>query len=272
MPIYKAPVRDTLFVLNEVLGYERYSNLPGFSDATPDVLEAILGEGAKFAENVMHPLNQSGDREGCDPPRRRLGHDAEGLQGGLSSSTARAAGWALPCRPNIGGQGLPYCVHSAVGEYLSSANMALMMYPGLTQGAIAAILVHGTDEQKSTYLPEDGRGPVDRHHEPDRAALRHRSRPAAHQGRARRATAATASPARRSSSRPASTTWPKTSSTWCWPASRARRKASRASRSSSCRNSCSTRAGNPGDAQRRVLRLHRGEDGHPRQRHLRHEL
>lgn len=65
MPTYSAPVRDTLFVLNEVLGYERYANLPGFSDASGEVLEAILGEAAKFAENVMLPLNRVGDVEGC---------------------------------------------------------------------------------------------------------------------------------------------------------------------------------------------------------------
>ena len=91
-------------------------------------------------------------------------------------------GLAVPAE--YGGQGLPYALHSAVGEYMSSANMALMMYPGLTQGAIAAILAHGSDEQKADLPAEDGRGRLDRHHEPDRAALRHRPRPAAHQGRA----------------------------------------------------------------------------------------
>ena len=65
MPIYQAPVRDTLFVLNDVLGYDRHSNLPGFSDASGDVLEAVLAEGARLAENVMQPLNRVGDMEGC---------------------------------------------------------------------------------------------------------------------------------------------------------------------------------------------------------------
>jgi alkylation response protein AidB-like acyl-CoA dehydrogenase len=152
MPVYKAPVEDTLFVLNDVLGIEKYNNLPGFADATPDMLEAIAGEAAKLSEEVLFPLNRIGDLEGCtrhedgsvSPPKGFRQAYEQYCEGGWP-------GLAVP--EEFGGQGLPYTLHTAVGEYMSSANMALMMYPGLTNGAIAAILVHGSEEQKRTYLP-----------------------------------------------------------------------------------------------------------------------
>ena len=153
MPIFRAPVEDTLFVLNDVLGYERHSNLAGFSDASADVLEAILAEGAKLAENVMHPLNRVGDMEGCVRNDDGSVTTPKGFKEAFDQY--REGGWmGLAVPAEHGGQGLPYTVHSAVGEYMSSANMALMMYPGLTQGAMAAILVHGSEDQKATWLPK----------------------------------------------------------------------------------------------------------------------
>ena len=153
MPIYRAPVRDTQFILNDVLGVQSRNDLPNYAEMSSDTVEAILQEGAKLAEQTLFPVNYSGDREGCE----RLPDATVKVPQGFKEAYDQycAGGWVgLAAPEEFGGQGLPYLLHAAVGEYMSSANMALMMYPGLTQGAIAAIITHGTDEQKQTYLPK----------------------------------------------------------------------------------------------------------------------
>ena len=153
MPSYKAPVEDVLFLLNDVFGIERHNNLPGFADVTPDVLEAILAEGAKLCEEVLQPLNRSGDQEGCT--RNPDGTVATPKGFGDAHRAYAEGGWiGLSVDPEYGGQGLPYTLGAVMNEFASSANMALSMYPGLTMGAIAALIVHGTEEQKQTYVPK----------------------------------------------------------------------------------------------------------------------
>ncbi len=152
MPSYHAPVDDTLFVLNDVLKYERFNNLPGFADASPDIVEAVLREAGRVAEEVFFPLNQTGDQEGCTRHDDGSVTTPKGFKEAFEQY--KEGGWmGLGFPEEYGGQALPYTLHTAVGEYFSSANMAFAMYPGLTQGAMAAILEHGSDEQKQTYLP-----------------------------------------------------------------------------------------------------------------------
>jgi hypothetical protein len=153
MPIYKAPVEDVNFLFNDVFQIDRYDNLPGFSDASADVREAILGEAAKLAEEVLQPLNRVGDLEGCK-------HNTDGsvtTPKGFKEAFRQVAegGWlGLSAPAEYGGQGLPVTLSQAVNEFQISANMAFSMYGGLTMGATAALLVHGSPEQKKTYVPK----------------------------------------------------------------------------------------------------------------------
>ncbi|PLX37506.1 MAG: acyl-CoA dehydrogenase [Hyphomicrobiales bacterium] len=150
MPSYVAPVDDTLFVL-DVLGFADHAELPGFEDATPDLVAAILEEGGKFCAEQIQPLNQIGDKDGCTRGENGAVSAPKGFKEAYEAYAE--AGWVgLSADPAYGGQGLPFVLATAMNEFTSAANMAWSMYPGLTQGAIAAITQHGSDEQKALYL------------------------------------------------------------------------------------------------------------------------
>ncbi|TQM93245.1 acyl-CoA dehydrogenase C-terminal domain-containing protein [Roseinatronobacter monicus] len=151
MPSYTAPTKDLQFVLHDLLQIST-SDVPGYSDLESDFTTAILDEAAKLGQDVMAPLNASGDVEGC-----RLENGVVYTPKGFKQAfdQIREGGWnGLDLPEEFGGQNLPYVMGSAVGEIFVSANMALNMYQGLTHGAISAILAHGSEAQKATYLPK----------------------------------------------------------------------------------------------------------------------
>ena len=152
MPEYKAPLRDMQFVMQELLDCEtHYQNL-GYEDATPDMVSAIMAEAGKFTEEVIAPINQSGDEQGCKWEEGVV-TTPDGFKEAYQQYVE--GGWPTLSQPvEHGGQGLPHSINTAIGEFLSGANHSFAMYPGLSHGALATLEAHGTEEQKTMFMPK----------------------------------------------------------------------------------------------------------------------
>jgi alkylation response protein AidB-like acyl-CoA dehydrogenase len=151
MPNYKAPLADMRFVLHELFDSKTIAELPGYGDFSPELIDSVLEEAAKLCEEVLFPLNQSGDLEGCTYEngvvRTPTGFPA-------AYKAFREGGWtAMASSPEYGGQGMPISSSTLVEEMLCSANNAFGLYPGLSHGAYVALSNHGSEELKKTYLP-----------------------------------------------------------------------------------------------------------------------
>jgi len=151
MSAYAAPLKDMRFVVNELAGLEQVAKLPGYEEATPDTVDAILEEAAKFASEVLDPINYSGDQEGS----KLSGGEVRTPKGFREAYQQFCqGGWnALPFEHEWGGQGLPKLVSTPVQEMWKSSNMSFSLCPLLTQGAIEALLLCGSDRLKQAYLP-----------------------------------------------------------------------------------------------------------------------
>lgn len=152
MPAYKAPLDDIRFLLHDVHDIGQLAALPGFEDATPEMIDEVLAGGATFCEEVLFPINQSGDAEGV-----HLENGAVRTPAGFKEAYTRYAGdgWtAVAADANYGGQGLPEMTRFVMEEMLCSANLSFSMYPGLSHGAYSALMSHGSEELKQRFLPK----------------------------------------------------------------------------------------------------------------------
>ena len=152
MSVYAAPLKDMRFVLNELAGLREVAQLPGYEDATPDTVDAILEEASKFATEILDPINYSGDQEGS----KWSGGEVRTPKGFREAYRRFCeGGWnALPFEHEWGGQGLPRLVSTPVQEMWKSSNMSFSLCPLLTQGAIEALLLRGSEPLKKAYLPK----------------------------------------------------------------------------------------------------------------------
>ncbi|MBX3486353.1 MAG: acyl-CoA dehydrogenase C-terminal domain-containing protein [Candidatus Paracaedibacteraceae bacterium] len=152
MPTYKAPVRDMMFVLDEVIGTDRVLSMPKFSEINKDLVEAVFTEAARFTETVLQPLNQSGDKEGCTWKDQTV-TTPKGFKEAYNAFVE--GGWpTLTGNPEYGGQGLPNIISMTTEEMICSSNLAFSLYPGLTRGASIMLERHGSKELKDKYLPK----------------------------------------------------------------------------------------------------------------------
>lgn len=152
MQVYTAPLRDMRFVLHELFADDQFANLPAHAEFTPDLLDAVLEEAAKMTQDILLPLNASGDLEGC-----RLENGVVRTPTGFKAAydQFREGGWAaLASAPEWGGQGLPESINKLVEEMICSTNLSFSLYPGLTHGATTAIEGHGSADLKQAYLPK----------------------------------------------------------------------------------------------------------------------
>ncbi|CAJ0777806.1 3-methylmercaptopropionyl-CoA dehydrogenase [Ralstonia psammae] len=151
---YTAPLRDMQFVLHELLGVENHlKEMPQHAEIDADTINQVIEEAGKFCSEVIFPINQSGDREGCTYHGDGVVTAPKGFKEAYQQYVE--GGWpSLGCDPEYGGQGLPILINNAVYEMLNSANQAWTMYPGLSHGAYEALHAHGTDELKQRYLPK----------------------------------------------------------------------------------------------------------------------
>ena len=151
MSEYSAPLKDIRFVMQELANLEQVVTLPGCEEATPDVVDAILEEAARFSSEVLSPLNRAGDTNGAKW-KDTVVTTTPGFKEAYRQFVDN--GWnGLGCDPEFGGQGLPRLLSTAVSEMWKASNHAFSLCPMLTQGAIEALMIAGTDEQKAAYLP-----------------------------------------------------------------------------------------------------------------------
>jgi len=150
MSAYQAPIDDMRFVMNEIANMAGISDLPGYEDVSPDLIDAILEEAGKTASEILAPINRSGDEQGC-VIENGVVRTPDGFKDAYRQFIDM--GWnGMPFEPDFGGQGLPWLVTTAVTEMVQAANMSFGLCPLLTQGAVELLSVHGSDDLKAVFL------------------------------------------------------------------------------------------------------------------------